>query len=162
MPDDKKHQSQLTVLGHIHTPFKTMDQLPIQGTASDAVGTVAMLPQFSQGLTDLDGFDRIWLLYLMPRSQKIEMMIIPRLDGLPRGVFAIRSPIRPNAIGMACVKLTKVHGCTLHVVGVDMLDGVELIDIKPYVPRYDSYEDAWAGWLEHRIPSQKAWKGKKK
>ncbi len=164
MPDESKNLPQMIVLGHIHTPFKSISELPIQGTAGDAMGTVALLPQYAEGLSDLDGFDRIWVLYMMPRPEKMQMMIIPRLDGLPRGVFATRSPTRPNPIGMACVKLLKVQGCTLHVQGVDMLDSVSLVDIKPYVPRFDSYEDAWAGWLEHRIPHEQAYKdrGRKK
>lgn len=164
MPDEDKSPAAMIVLGQIHTPFKSVSDLPIQGTAGDAQGTVTLLPQYAQGLSDLDGFDRIWLLYVMPRAGKAEMMIIPRLGGLPRGVFATRSPIRPNPVGMACVRLRKVQGCTLHVEGVDMLDGVDLVDIKPYVPRFDSYEDAWAGWLEHRIPHERAYKdrGKKK
>ena len=143
------------VIGHIHTPFKT-ERPPIQGTANDAHGSVALLPAFGEGLADLDGFDRVWLIYLCPKDRNEQMKIVPRLDEQPRGVFATRSIRRPNPIGMTPVKLVRIQGCTLHVEGVDMLDGSLLLDLKPYVPRYDSYPESWAGWLENRIPHERA------
>lgn len=150
----------LIVIGHIHTPFKDPEQLPIQGTANDAKGTIALLPQYEQGLKDLPGFDNIWVLHVRPIRQPAEMLIVPRLDEQPRGVFATRSMLRPNHIGLTCVRLAHVDGCTLHVTGVDMLDGSPVIDIKPYVPRFDSHPESWGGWLENRVPHQKAWQDK--
>lgn len=158
MSDGKPAASgRLIAIGQIYTPFKTFDDTPIHGTAGNAKGTVAVLPEYADGLTDMEGFDRIWLLYLGPAENRQQMRIIPRLDQVARGVFATRSPRRPNPIGMVCVRLTKIVGCTLHVEGVDMVDGTPLLDIKPYVPRFDAYSDAWAGWLENRVPHERAW-----
>lgn len=147
----------LAIVGHVHTPFKQRDALPIQGTANDARGTVAVLPEFTPGLQDLDGFDRIWLLYLARVEPADTLNVVPRLDNVPRGVFATRSLQRPNPIGLTCVRLVRVEGPTLYVEGVDVLDGTPVIDLKPYVPRFDAYPDAWAGWLEHRVPHERAW-----
>jgi len=152
----------LAVIGHIHTPFKDFDKLPIQGTANDARGTIALLPAYQEGLADLEGFDRVWLIFLNRPPRRPQMKIIPRLDEKPRGVFATRSPYHPNPIGITCVRLLSMSGCTLQVSGVDMLDDTELLDIKPYVPRYDSYPEAWAGWLESRIPPERGWHEQKK
>jgi tRNA-Thr(GGU) m(6)t(6)A37 methyltransferase TsaA len=151
----------IVVIGRIYTPFKDPAHLPIQGTATDARGTVALLPQYAGGLADLDGFDRVWLLYLRPRGGPAELTVVPRLDEKPHGVFATRSPQRPSAIGLSCVRLLEVTGDTLQVAGVDMLDDLPLIDIKPYVPRLDSHPDSWAGWLENRFPGLRAWKPEK-
>jgi tRNA-Thr(GGU) m(6)t(6)A37 methyltransferase TsaA len=148
----------LSIIGWVRTPFKATQEIPIQGTANDAKGCIEILPAFSEGLADLAGFDRIWLIYLARPSGPIKPKIVPRLDTSPRGVFATRSLIRPNPIGLTCVKLIRVEGPCVHVEGVDMLDGTALLDLKPYVPRYDAFPDAWSGWLENRIPHQQAWK----
>lgn len=151
----------VTAVGRIHTPFKNESELPVQGTANDARGTVAVLPVYGAALKDIDGFDRIWLLYVGHDSGADELLVVPKLDQVTRGVFATRARRRPNGICMTCVKLLRVDGCTLQVEGVDMLDGADLLDLKPYVPRFDSHDDAWAGWLEHRVPHERAWQEKK-
>ncbi len=145
------------IVGYVHTPFKRADDLPIQGTAGDVRGSVALLPAYEPALADLDGFDRIWLVYQSLPIGEIATRVIPRLDSAPRGVFATRSLLRPNRLGLTCVRLVRVRGCSLEVEGLDMLDGSPLLDIKPYVPRLDSYPDAWAGWLENRVPHEHAW-----
>lgn len=148
----------LHAIGWIHSPFKSMADLPVQGTANNVRGSVTLLEQYAEGLTDLTGFDRVWLIYSVSPSKSAEMRIVPALDKVPRGVFATRSLFRPNPIGLSCVRLLRVEGDTLTVEGLDMLDGAALLDVKPYVPRYDAYIDAWAGWLENRIPHQAAWR----
>jgi tRNA-Thr(GGU) m(6)t(6)A37 methyltransferase TsaA len=156
-PTQKEHIGPFIVIGRIHTPFKESQAIPIQGTANDARGTVAILPEYAQGLRDLDGFDRIWLIYVASEPDPVEQIIVPKLSAQTRGVFATRSLRHPNHIGLTCVKLMRVEGCTVSVEGVDMLDGTALLDLKPYVPRYDSYANAWAGWLENAIPHEEAW-----
>ena len=148
----------LHVIGRIHTPFEDHQGIPFQGTANRARGTIALRSSYAEGLGDLEGFDRIWLIYIGEPVSPVRMRIIPKLDETSHGVFATRSRLHPNPIGMTCVKLVKIDGTTLHVEGVDMLDGTALLDIKPYVPRYDSHPDAWAGWLENRIPHEDAWR----
>lgn len=157
MPD-QDYSNVVRFIGRIHTPFKDAATLPIQGTANQARGTIALLPEYAAGLRDLEGFDRIWVIYRALVDEQGEMVIVPRLDETPRGVFATRSLLHPNPFGMTSVKLAKIEGCTIHIQGVDMLDGTPLLDIKPYVPRYDSYPNAWAGWLENAIPHEEAWR----
>jgi tRNA (adenine37-N6)-methyltransferase len=156
--DGANNSERLIVIGRIRTPFKATQEIPIQGTANDAKGTIELLPQFADALQDLAGFDRVWLIYLGQSPAPAQTKIIPRLDSTPRGVFATRSLNRPNPIGLTCVKLLRVEGAAVYVEGVDMLDGSALLDLKPYVPRYDAFPDAWSGWLENRIPHQQAWK----
>lgn len=156
--DKPDNLESITPIGWIRTPFKGSHEIPIQGTANDAKGLIEILPQFAEGLADLAGFDRVWLIYMGGSPGLAEPKIVPRLDKTPRGVFATRSLSRPNPIGLTCVKLARIEGSFVHVEGVDMLDGSALLDLKPYVPRYDAFPDAWSGWLENRIPHQQAWK----
>ena len=148
----------LKIVGWIRTPFKAAEEIPIQGTANDAKGVIELLDLYAEALTDLDGFDRVWLIYHAKSAGPAKPKIVPRLDKTARGVFATRSLSRPNPIGLTCVRLIRVEGATVHVEGVDMLDGTPLLDLKPYVPRYDAFPDAWSGWLENRIPHQQAWR----
>ena len=117
--------------------------------AAGVEGIVELLPQYAEGLKDLEGFERIWLLFCFHRSQGAKLLVRPFFDEQNfRGVFATRSPHRPNAIGMSCVRLVRVQGNMLCVQDVDMLNGTPLLDIKPYVPRMDLFEVTRIGWLE--------------
>jgi tRNA-Thr(GGU) m(6)t(6)A37 methyltransferase TsaA len=109
---------------------------------------VELDPAYEEGLADLDGFSHVILLFGLHRSTGYQLTVTPRLDPAPRGLFATRSPRRPNPIGMTVVRLLAVEGCRLRVQGVDMLDGTPLLDIKPYVSRFDGPSGARAGWLE--------------
>ena len=104
-----------------------------------------------EGLSDLDGFARIILIYAFHRCKGQCLTVTPFLDTKARGVFSTRSPKRPNAIGLSVVRLTGVKGTTLEVEDVDILDGTPLLDIKPYVPEFDSYRvRPAAGWRRLR------------
>jgi tRNA-Thr(GGU) m(6)t(6)A37 methyltransferase TsaA len=92
------------------------------------------------------GFDRLWLIYLLDRASAVQLVVRPYLDSEERGVFATRSPARPNAIGLSAVRLLGVEENRLLIAGVDMLDGSPLLDIKPYVPAFDCFNLARAGW----------------
>ena len=137
-------------IGTIMTPFEDPSHTPRQPSmAAGAEGIVELLPQYAQGLKDLEGFERIWLMFWFHRAQGPELLVRPLLDEQNvRGVFATRSPRRPNAIGMSCVRLIRIQGNMLCVRDVDMLNGTPLLDIKPYVPRADSFEGTRIGWLE--------------
>jgi tRNA-Thr(GGU) m(6)t(6)A37 methyltransferase TsaA len=139
----------LKPIGIIHSPFTRQDGTPIQPAAgAGAAGQVEVFPEYEAGLKDLDGFDRIILLYHFHNSCREELVVTPYLDSTQRGVFASRAPCRPNRIGISCVKLVRVEKNVLHVEDVDILDGTPLIDIKPYVPRFDSFAHVKAGWLD--------------
>ena len=140
---------ELTPIGVIRTPFTEARGTPIQPSeAAGASGTVELYPDFVPGLADIEGFERIWLLYMFDRSRGTRLTVTPFLDTVERGLFATRAPCRPNPVGLSSVRLLAVEGNLLRVADVDMLDGSPLIDIKPYVPRFDAYPDVRHGWLE--------------
>lgn len=142
----------LKPIGVIYTPFKEPKGTPIQpGRSQGARGEIEIYPEYVPGLTDLDGFSHITLLYYFHLSKGFELMVTPYLDDKKRGLFATRAPRRPNPIGLSVVKLDKIEGNILHIINVDMIDGTPLLDIKPYVRDFDSAEDFKVGWLEDRI-----------
>ena len=140
----------LRPIGVIRSPFREASGTPIQAAlAEDAEGSVEVLEEFAGGLKDLEGFERIWLLYWFDRAKSDgQLLVTPYLDTTPRGVFSTRAPSRPNAIGLSSVRLLSVEHNVLKIQGVDVLDGTPLLDIKPYVPRFDCFEAARAGWLD--------------
>ncbi len=101
-----------------------------------------------EGLRDIEGFSHIYLFYVFDRAGEPRLSVVPFLGDAERGVFATRSPRRPNALGMSLVRLVRRAGTVLHVEDVDILDGTPLVDIKPYVRRFDSRGDARSGWHE--------------
>jgi tRNA-Thr(GGU) m(6)t(6)A37 methyltransferase TsaA len=136
----------LVPIGVIRSPYREIG--PPQGAMADAEGEVELEPRYEEGLADVAGFSHVILLFGLHRSRGYRLTVTPHMDPAPRGLFATRSPRRPNPIGMTVVRLLGVEGCRLRVRGVDMLDGTPLLDIKPYVPRFDGPSDARAGWLE--------------
>ena len=134
-------------IGLVHSPHRQAEGTPIQPRWAQGVeGTVDLFPQFAPGLRDLDGFDRIWLLYWFDRARTAQLEVVPYLDTQTRGVFATRAPSRPNPIGLSCVRLLSVEGSLLRVADLDVLDGTPLLDIKPYVPDCDVFTVEHVGW----------------
>jgi tRNA-Thr(GGU) m(6)t(6)A37 methyltransferase TsaA len=138
-------------IGLIHTPFRSATGTPIQGPASNgAQGVVELLPGLIAGLKDLAEFERIWLIYRLDRASPMQLVVRPYMDTEDRGVFATRSPARPNPIGISAVRLLSMEENRLLIGDVDMLDGTPLLDIKPYVPAFDSFEKSRAGWYANK------------
>ncbi|MFH1862312.1 MAG: tRNA (N6-threonylcarbamoyladenosine(37)-N6)-methyltransferase TrmO [bacterium] len=138
-------------IGVIHTPFRVQQGTPIQPYAArDIPGDVLVFPEYRAGLKNLQGFERIWLIYWFHRASVAEMQVIPYRDVVARGLFATRAPNRPNPIGLSCVRLREVDVAQgiLKIIDVDMLDETPLLDIKPYVPQFDSHPETKAGWLD--------------
>ena len=136
-------------IGVIHTPFKNREGMPIQPVGADGVpGTVEVFQPFTEGLSDLEGFSHIILLYHFHQSGDAPLRVTPFMDTQPRGVFSTRAPKRPNPIGISVVRLVKIEGSVLHLENVDTLDGTPLLDIKPYAPEFDHYPVDRIGWLE--------------
>lgn len=134
-------------VGIIHTPYKTKEECPIQPLFSSAsTGHVEVFGEYEPGLKDIETFSHIYLLYLFDRAGKIDLVRPTFLGDAPRGIYASRHPCRPNGIGFSIVKLFSRKGNVLVVEGPDMLDGTPLLDIKPYIPRYDCISSASEGW----------------
>jgi len=117
--------------------------------AQSALGRVEIFPEYRDGLKDLEGFERILLVFHFNRIKEEKLMVHPHLDKKScRGVFATRAPFRPNRIGISSVKLVKIENNILHIEQVDILNGTPLLDIKPYIPQIDSFENIKTGWIE--------------
>ncbi len=139
-----------TRIGTIHTPFSSPEYAPRQTIEARGVhGQVELLDKFVAGLDDLVGFSHAYLLYHMHLVTEWNLRVMPSTGRESRGVFATRSPRRPNPIGLSLVRLDKIDGSVLHIRDVDMVDGTPLLDIKPYVPALDSRRQVKIGWLEH-------------
>jgi tRNA-Thr(GGU) m(6)t(6)A37 methyltransferase TsaA len=136
-------------IGIIHSPFSDISGMPIQpGGALGIRGTIEIRTEFAAGLRDLEEFSHIILIYALHRCNGYVLEVIPFLDNRSHGIFATRAPKRPNAIGLSVVRLTGIRGNILEMEDVDILDGTPLLDIKPYVPAFDSCCDARAGWFD--------------
>ena len=136
-------------IGTVHSPFPEPVGVPIQPSRADGVeGTVEVLPEYEEGLADLDGFSHIVLVTWLHRSEGYRLRIVPFLDTEERGLFSTRSPRRPNPIGLSVVRLLGVNGCTLKVADLDLVDGTPVLDIKPYIDEFDRRPESRSGWLE--------------
>ncbi len=123
--------------------------MPIQSKgASEFAGHVIVEKKYAGGLQDLDGFSHIYLLYRFHKATRTEIQVTPFLDKQTRGVFATRSPLRPNHIGLSIVNLVSVEGNIIHIKGIDVLDGTPLLDIKPYMEKFDAVPNSVSGWLK--------------
>jgi len=141
----------LRPIGVVHSPFKERVDAPRQPTAARGVeGTIEIFPgrNFEQALEDIESFNFIWVLFWFHLNTTWKPKVSPPRCGLRRGVFATRSPYRPNPIGLSVVELRKVDGLILSVQSLDILDGSPVLDLKPYVPYVDSLPDANNGWLD--------------
>lgn len=147
--DEGRAEMVLRVVGRVYTPFLEGKGAPIQPVyAPDAEGTVVIDEPFAAALDDLEGFERLWLLFWMDRVVPFRPRVVPYRDTRERGLFATRSPCRPNPIGLSVVRLVRREGRVLHVTGVDILNGTPLVDVKPYVPEFDAFPSSKAGWLD--------------
>ena len=136
-------------IGVIHSPFKDVEGMPIQPAGANGVrGRVEVSSDYAEGLKDLEGFSHIILVYHFHRVAGTKLRVMPFLDSEPRGIFATRAPKRPNPIGLSVAKLVGIEGHEMHIENVDILDGTPLLDIKPYVPKFDEYPADRIGWLE--------------
>lgn len=137
-------------IGYVHSPYKSTQEVPKGlGAQHHAEGILEVLPQFELGLTDIEGFSHLVVLWVFDRlSAKDRLVLIgtPPSDHRPHGVFATRSPRRPNPIGFTVVEFLRREGRSLHVHGVDMLDGTPILDLKPYLSSIPQ-DKLRRGWL---------------
>jgi len=134
-------------IGYVRSPYtKTSDIPKGLGAKHEAEGILEILPEFEAGLTDIEGFSHIFVVWVFDRSQGFDLLGTPPSDNRPHGVFATRSPRRPNPVGLSTVELLGRDGPRLRVRGVDMLDGTPILDIKPYLSGIPP-EQLRRGWL---------------
>ena len=138
-------------IGTIHTEFKEIEGMPIQPTGAKGIpGTIEINEKYSNGLKDLEDFSHIHIIYLLHKVEGYMLEVKPFMDNDTHGVFATRSPKRPNRIGMSVVKVNEVERNKVFVENIDVLDGTPLLDIKPYVPQLyeDTIDELKIGWFE--------------
>jgi tRNA-Thr(GGU) m(6)t(6)A37 methyltransferase TsaA len=142
-------------IGFVSSPYKEASEVPRGlGAKHDVDGVLKILPEFEPGLTDIEGFSHLVVIWEFDRSQGFDLLGTPPSDNRPHGVFATRSPRRPNPIALTTVELRRRQRSELHVRGVDMLDGTPILDIKPYLSNIPS-EQLRRGWLAEAEARQK-------
>jgi tRNA (adenine37-N6)-methyltransferase len=142
-----------TPIGFVRSDYQQAAEVPKGfGARHDAEGVLEVKPEFEPGLTDIDGFSHLFVIWMFDRSEGFELLGTPPTDTRPHGVFATRSPKRPNPIGLTVVELLHRDGRRLHVRGVDMLDGTPILDIKPYLSSVpaDTLRRGWLAEAEQR------------
>lgn len=139
-------------IGVIHTPFKTAENMPIQGALRyDIKGEIELYPEFVKGLKDVEGFSHLITVYYFNLVNDYSLTSCPFLDDSPRGIFSIRGPRRPNPVGITIVKNLKIDDNIIKIAGIDMVDNTPLLDIKPYFPKVDSFPEATTGWMKDKL-----------
>lgn len=137
----------MRAVGHVRSPFRGTKEVPKGlGAKHEAEGTVEILPEYEEGLLDIEGFSHLFVVWVFDRAEGYELVGTPPSDNRPHGVFATRSPRRPNPIGLTVVELVRREGRALHLRGIDMLDGTPVLDIKPYLSSIDP-DRLRRGWL---------------
>lgn len=156
MLTQKELKMEFTPIGKINSPYRTKKECPIQPIyAQEARGKIEVFEEYTDGLKDIESFSHIYILYLFDRAGDIQLVRPTFLDDTPHGIYASRHPCRPNGIGMSIVRLEKVHENIVEVSGLDVLDNTPLLDIKPYIPKFDIIESASNGWV-----ADKSWRSK--
>jgi tRNA-Thr(GGU) m(6)t(6)A37 methyltransferase TsaA len=136
-------------IGVVHSPWQWRDEAPRQGTVGDPQdATIVLKPGFQNTVKDLAGFEYCWVVFWLNYSNGWCHQLVPPRDTVKRGVFATRSPDRPNPIGLSAVRIVGVKACRITIRGHDLLNGTPVLDIKPYIPAYDSFPEAKAGWVD--------------
>ena len=137
-------------IGIIHSPYKEIKNMPIQSVgAKDVKGYIEIYSDYVLGLKDLNGFSHIYAIYKFHKNKDYSLLVKPFLDNSERGLFSTRAPKRPNQIGLSIFKIESIDNEKIYVSGVDVLDQTPLLDIKPYVSKFDAINDSKSGWLEN-------------
>jgi len=139
-------------IGIIYSPFKTIENIPIQNIGAKGVkGIIEIFKEFVTGLKDLDGFSHLILIYHLHKVIHDSLLVKPFLDTVEHGIFATRSPVRPNPIGLTVVKLIEIKNNLITIENLDILYETPLLDIKPFLPMIDDTKDIRIGWLTGKI-----------
>lgn len=139
-------------IGIIHSEFKSLKGIPIQFSMSESKGTIEIFPRYSEGLKDLEGFSHIYCIYYFDMVKlTVPLLSKPFLHDKNVGVFSMRTPFRPNPIGLSVFEIIEIKNNKIDVNNVDLLDQTPILDIKPYVYDFDSKKSFKHGWLEGKI-----------
>ena len=134
-------------IGHVRSPYESSKEIPKGlGVKHEAEGVLEILPEFEAGLLDVEGFSHLFVLWEFDRAGGYDLVAHPPADNREHGVFATRSPRRPNPIGLTVVEILRRDGRMLHVRGIDMLNGTPILDLKPYMSSIPT-ENLRRGWL---------------
>lgn len=137
----------LRPIGYVSSPYRQTSEIPKGlGARHHAEGVLRILPEFEEGLTDIEGFSHLFVIWAFDRSEGFALLGTPPSDNRPHGVFATRSPRRPNPLGLTVVELLRRERLMLYVRGIDMLDGTAVLDVKPYLSSIPE-ETLRRGWL---------------
>lgn len=151
-PDPTLEDVLLRPIGVVRCRFAELAGMPIQTAAApEERARLEVLPAYADGLKDIEGFEYLLLVTHLHRVREERLQVVPFLDDQAHGVFATRAPARPNRLGLSIVRLESVEGRVLHFSGNDMLDGTPVLDIKPYVPRFDARETERVGWFAEQL-----------
>ncbi len=142
------HLVEIRPIGIIHSPYRSREEAPYQGCDSDKTCDIELFNGYEDGLKDIEGFSHLIVLYLLHESKGYSLLVKTPHDSAPHGVFATRSPDRPNPLGLSVVSLVAREGNILRVGELDAIDGTPVLDIKPYIPAIDQKSDVRIGWLE--------------
>jgi tRNA-Thr(GGU) m(6)t(6)A37 methyltransferase TsaA len=146
-------------IGVVHSPFREKREAPRQSAAAaEARGSIELYPDsgFEHALCDLERWSHLWVIFWFHLNDGFRPKVLPPRSSRRRGVFATRSPHRPNPIGISAVKLERVNGLVLEVSGLDMLDETPVLDLKPYVAYTDAVTSAGSGWLADALDPVRA------
>jgi len=152
-----KHTQKIEIypIGIIHSPYKEPSEVPIQGKfREDVTATIELYQPYEKGLKDLNGFSHAYVLFHLHRSNKEHLQSSPYLEDIIHGVFAIRTPHRPNHIGLSIITIESIENNIIQFKGVDMVDATPVLDIKPYVSYFDAREHTKSGWLEKHFKNR--------
>lgn len=134
-------------IGKVHAPYKQTNGTPIQPSNQCKSGKIEVYPEFAEGLYDLHDFSHIFLLYHFNRIQNTHLMVTPFMDESSHGIFATRSPARPNKIGLSVLEIEEIKDNFIYVKHIDILNDTPVLDIKPYIPDFDAVDTKKIGWL---------------
>ncbi len=147
---------QIEQVGTIYSPYGSKEECPIQGFVKpEGRGRVEIFPEYEEALETIETFSHLFLFYIFDRAGEVKLSRPTFLDDTPHGVFASRHPCRPNGIGISIVRLERRNRNILEVSEIDVLDNTPLIDIKPYIPRFDYRENAGNGWVGNTVSREK-------
>ena len=137
----------LQVIGIVHAPYNAPSEVPFGERKH--ISEIELNKELAEGLTDIEGFTHLHVCYWLHKSEGYSLIVQPPFDTKPHGLFATRSPHRPNPIGYSVVELIEREGNVLHVKGLDAIEGTPILDIKPFIKKRDCKPQAVSGWIEH-------------